>query len=154
MLDSLLVVRGERARNFKLGVGIGLAQPAQAAVAFNTPPTGVLTTCPAATATSGWFFHVDAKNVVATHWEPVWAETPTDHDAGDKPAALRGVRARLLETAGRAGRVTLRAFRPVSFARQVDFVGQTLLEATVEGDRVRLDFAAHEWIEVEIMFAA
>jgi alpha-mannosidase len=154
MLDSLLVVRGERARHFNLGVGVGIAQPAPAAAAFHTPATGLLVEGPPPSAASGWFFHVDAKNVLATHWQPVWDEHTENPATSGQPGMLRGVRVRLLETAGRAGRVTLRAFRPVAHARQVDFVGQTLLEVAVEGDRVRLDFAANEWIEVEVMFAA
>jgi alpha-mannosidase len=154
MLDSLLVVRGERGRHFSLGVGVGIAQPAQAATAFHTPATDLLVESPPPLAASGWFFHVDAKNVLATHWEPMWDDCPNDPPAAGQPGILRGVRVRLLETAGRAGRVTLRALRPVAHARQVDFMGQTLLEAAVEGDRVRLDFAANEWIQVEVVFAA
>ncbi len=62
---------------------------------------------------------------------------------------VKGFRARLLETSGRPGRVTLRAFRPVAAARQVDFLGQAMLELPVDNDKIVLDFAAHEWIEVE-----
>jgi len=47
----------------------------------------------------------------------------------------------------------LRPFRPVARARQVDFLGQTLVEAPLEGDQIMLDFAAHEWIEVEAIWA-
>ena len=39
MLDSLLVVRGETARRFSLGVGVDLPQPAAAALEFVTPET-------------------------------------------------------------------------------------------------------------------
>ena len=66
---------------------------------------------------------------------------------------MTGFRARLLETVGRPGRVTLRTYRPLDAARQVDYLGQTLVQAPVEGDQLRLDFAAYEWIQVEATWA-
>ena len=99
MLDSLLVVRGERERSFRVGIGVSLAKPAAAAMELMTP--GMVLAdhgSPGATAT-GWFFHVDAHNVVATHWEPLLqAETPED---AATPGVVTGFRVRLLETTGR-----------------------------------------------------
>jgi hypothetical protein len=56
---------------------------------------------------------------------------------------------RMLETAGRAGRVQLRAFRPLASARQTDYLGQTLADLTVDEDRVHVDVSANEWVELE-----
>ncbi len=151
MLDTLLVVRGETARRFSLGIAVDVPQSAAAAVEFISPPCGLLDAGSPPTAPSGWFFHVDAHNIVATHWEPLFAESSSEL-APDGNLPVVGFRARLLETAGRAGRVTLRAFRPVASARQVDFLGQTILDVPVEDDRITLDFAAHEWIEVEAVW--
>jgi alpha-mannosidase len=153
MLDSLLVVRGERERRFHVGIGVSLPQPAAAALEFLTPQTVQRNDGPPGSTDSGWFFHLDAKNVVATHWEPlVDADAPTTGATGGTSPVI-GFRARLLETAGRAGRVTLRTFRPVAKARQVDFLGQTLLQAPVDGDKITLDFGSQEWIEVEATWA-
>ncbi len=149
MLDSLLVVRGETARRFTLGIGVDLPQPAAAALEFITPQTVSFDAGPSPTHTSGWFFHLGAKNVVATHWRPLAAANPDDPSLSGAAAPVLGFRTRLLETAGRSGRVILRAFRNVARARQVDFFGQTLLELPVDNDKITLDFAAHEWIEVE-----
>jgi alpha-mannosidase len=149
MLDTLLVVRGETARRFSLAVGVDLPNPAAAAVEFITPGTVWFDEGSPPAASSGWFFHVSAKNVVATHWQPL-VDTGAPESATSGKHAIIGFRARLLETAGRAGRVTLRAFRGVAHARQVDFLGETLLEVPVEDDKIMLDFAAHEWIEVEV----
>jgi len=139
MLDTLLVVRGERARKFRLGIGVDLAHPLHAAMELLTPVAAMaeLSTPPKPSAV-GWLFHVDAKNVVATHWEPLI-----------ESGQVTGFRVRLLETEGRAGRVTLRAFRAVARARQTDFLGQTLADLPVDGDRVRLDCTAHEWVQIE-----
>jgi alpha-mannosidase len=152
MLDSLLVVRGETARTFSLGIGVELAHPAVAAIEWMTPSTVRLTDSPSPTTETGWFFHVDAKNVIATAWAPVLDDGDQAEPQG--PRRIRGFRARLLETAGRAGRVKLRTFRGVAAARQVDFLGQTLLELRPEGDQLMLDFGAHEWIEVEAIWSS
>lgn len=142
MLDTLLVVRGESQRRFRLGVGIDAPHPAQEALdLFDAPQAVAGVPLPEPTSGSRWLFHVDARNVVATHWE-------ARHDAG----TLGGVRLRLLETEGRPGRVWLRCFRPPRAARQLDFLGQTLVELNLDGDRVPIDFAAYEWNEIEVSF--
>ncbi|MBI3837711.1 MAG: hypothetical protein HY288_07230 [Planctomycetia bacterium] len=153
MLDSLLVVRGESARQFTFGIGIDLPHPAAAAIELITPATALFETASPAANTSGWFFHVDAKNVLATHWQPLVDERPADSPTDDARRPVKGFRARLLETAGRAGRVTLRTFRALSAARQLDFLGQTMVDVPFEDDKIRLDFAAHEWIEVEAVWS-
>jgi alpha-mannosidase len=153
MLDSLLVVRGETARRFSLGIGVDLPQPAAAALEFVTPETSWFDAGPPPASSSGWFFHLGAKNVLATHWQALTDAGPDQPPVGESTVPVRGFHARLLETAGQSGRVTLRAFRNVARARQVDFFGQTLLELPVDNDKITLDFAAHEWIEVEAFWS-
>jgi alpha-mannosidase len=137
MLDSLLIARGETRRRFRLGVVAGLAHPAEHAPALLDPPAVV--PCSAGPkASSGWLFHLDARNVVATHWEAV-----------DEGGGITGFRVRLWETEGRNGRVHLRLFRPPVAARRVDFAGQTVTDLTIEGDTIAVDFSPFEWLEVE-----
>jgi alpha-mannosidase len=152
MIDSLLIVRGETERRFSLAIGVDVPQAAAAALEFVAPVASLYDSGPPPTTASGWFFHVGAKNVVATHWQPL-ADDRSGDDVDNKECGVRGFRARLLETAGQAGRVTLRTYRGVATARQVDFLGQTLLELAVDGDRIILDFAAFEWIEVEAVWS-
>jgi hypothetical protein len=135
-----------------LGIGVDLPQPAAAAVEFMTPPCAWHGEGPPGASASGWFFHLDARNVVATHWEPLAGEAADKSTPDGGAGPVQGFRARLLETAGRSGRVTLRTFRAVARARQIDFLGQTLLEAPVDDDRITLDFAGYEWIEVEAVW--
>jgi alpha-mannosidase len=137
MLDSLLVVRGETCRKFRFGIGIDVPYPAAAAQELIDPAV-VLPEMSIAQAQNGsaWFFHLDVRNVLATHWEL--------SDNG------QGFRVRLLETEGRAGRVHLRSFREPASARQVDFRGGTLIELPIEADRAAIDIAAYEWIEAEV----
>lgn len=139
LLDTLLIVRGETGRKFTFGVGIELAQPLQDALGLLAPPvTLARQSSPPTPATSSWLFHLDAKNVLATHWEPVTAE-----------GKVSGFRVRLAEVAGRPGQVGLSAFRAVKSARLLDFGGQTLGDAKVEGGKILLDLAASEWVQVE-----
>jgi alpha-mannosidase len=137
MLDTLLVVRGESRRRFRLGIGAGVAHPAEHALALVDPPVVIARDAPPKT-TSGWLFHLDAKNVVATHWEAV--------EEGDR---VVGFRTRLWETEGRAGRIQLRCFRAPSAARLVGFAGQTLASLAIDGDAVAIELSPYDWIEVE-----
>ena len=141
MLDTLLLVHGETARSFRLGVGIGLLHPVPAALDFLAPRTLWPETAAAPLARSGWLYHVDAKNVVGTHWLPLLLD-----------GRVAGFRVRLLETEGRNTRVGLRSFQSVQTARKMDFENAQPVELSVEGDRVALDVGAHEWAEVEVNF--
>jgi alpha-mannosidase len=139
MLDTLLVVRGETRRQFRLGVGFDLAYPLPAALELISPALAIPDAGPPPRpAASSWLFHIDARNVVATHWESLTEE-----------GRVVGFRVRIVETEGRAGRATLRAFRPLASARQTDFLGHTLADLRVDGDAVLLDFTAYEWLQVE-----
>jgi hypothetical protein len=89
---------------------------------------------------SGWLFHLDARNVTATHWEPLLEGT-----------VATGFRVRLLETAGRAVKATLSSFRPVE-ATPVNAAWTARPAAIVprmEEGRVILQLAAHQWTEIE-----
>jgi alpha-mannosidase len=140
-LDSLLVVRGETARTFRFGIGIDLPEPMTAALDFLAPRT----ICAGAARpphSSGWLFHLDARNVVATHWEPLV-------DAG----RIDGYRVRLLETDGRSVSLGLRSFRTVQSARKVGSANRPEANLSIEGDRITLELGGHEWAEVEARFA-
>ncbi|MBI2478392.1 MAG: hypothetical protein HYV60_07045, partial [Planctomycetia bacterium] len=143
MLDTLLSVRGERQMKFRLGLGVDLPQPHNEALGLLAPATFVFQTASAPkSGDSSWLFHIDARSVVATHWEPVVE--------GD---TIAGVRVRLLETSGRAARARLSAFRPVRSARRLDFKGDSRGECQLNEDRVQLELSAGEWIELEVLWA-
>ncbi|MBN2022259.1 MAG: hypothetical protein JW809_05650 [Pirellulales bacterium] len=137
-LDSILIVHGETARRFRLGVGIDLAHPTAAALAFMSPRTVLRQSAVPPTVPTGWLFHLDVRHVVVTHWAPI-AEGPR----------VVGFRARLLETQGLHAPVGLRAFRPIVQARWTDLAGKPLGELPFEGDRIALEVRPRQWLAVE-----
>ncbi len=141
-LDSLLVVQGETARNFRLGIGIDVPNPAAAALEFLAPPL-VLADQPPPSHASGWFFHLDCRNVLATHWAPL--------------TQPQGVRVRLLETDGRGVPLRLRCFRRAASARIVT-AGTADNDApaalTIDGDAVNVPIGPRQWVEVEVLFSS
>ena len=114
----------EDAITARLGMGIDRAasDPAALQWASPPPPNWYCDETPPAVR-SGWLYHLDARNVVATAWE----------------STERGFRVRLVETSGAAGRVCLRCWRPILSARQTDFLGSTLCELAVEHDKIWME---------------
>ena len=134
MLDSLLVVRGESARKFSLGIGVELKHPLLEAMSLLAPvPQVIGSAAPPSPADSSWLFQIDVRRVIATHWEPVAADGSTC-----------GVRVRLLETGGRAAHAKLMGFRPFTSARRLDFRGNVLGECKLNEGTVEIDLPRHQ----------
>jgi alpha-mannosidase len=141
MLDVLLVTPTETCRRFELGLGIDLVNPFQSALDLVTPAAMIASDVgPPSSGPAGWFFHLDARNVVVTSLAPLGGER-------------RGLRLRLFETAGRYTRANLRCLRPVADAQTTDFHGQRLARLYPEGDVVPLDLAPREITQIEVEFA-
>lgn len=148
-LDTLLIVRGETARSFRLGIGIDIPNPVSAALGFLAPPLVVRDQAAPPLAT-GWLFHLDCRNVIATHWEPL--SRRDDQRVADGQPAGDGFRVRLLETAGRGVQLGLRCFKPVASAKQ-RLPGNTSSQALpAHGDRVEISIGPYQWAEVEIFW--
>jgi alpha-mannosidase len=160
-LDTLLVTPGETARTFRLGIGIDVPNPMAAALGFLAPPL-VLPDQPPTPSPTGWLFHLDCRNVLATHWEPLPAQASITPDISRGPAASReataraeaGFRVRLLETDGRGVRLGLRCFRGVASAQKINPGDVPRADLVVEGDRIDIPLGPHQWIDIEARFAA
>jgi hypothetical protein len=104
-----------------------------------TPPTSLFQTArPPAPANSSWLFHVDTRNVVASHWEPLIED-------GD----VVGFLVRLQETGGRPAKAGLQCFRAVNVARKTDFCGNPLDDCPIEDGKIQVQLAAHQWVQIE-----
>jgi len=157
-LDTLLIVRGEQARAFRLAIGVDLTHPLQASLSRLADPCLLAgESLPPANLPAAWFFHTGVKNVLATHWEAIAPTEPappgsTAGPATAAPPRATGVRVRLLETEGRPVSATLSAFRPISAAWQSDFLGEKIVDLLPADGKITLDLAAHEWVQLEAIF--
>jgi len=145
MLDTLLVAGSEASRSFSLGVVLELEYPFHAAQDGITPATVVpMQDGPPAAGTTGWLAKIDHKGVVVSHLE--FAGT-TGGNRG------WGLVFHLLETNGQAGRCRLRLFRNPTWARQLDFLGETVVDLSIQDDAVLIDLTPHELARVEVTMA-
>jgi alpha-mannosidase len=143
MLDTLLVAGRESARRFRVGVALDLEHPFHASTDLISPAVVVPNVAgPPKTGPTGWLYHLDNKAVAVTRVE--YAESFGDGRGW-------GVVFHLLETAGRAARCRLRAFRDPTWARQTDFHGDLIVDLPIEGDTVLLDLTPREIARVEVV---
>ena len=142
MLDTLLVAGREACRSFSVGVVLDQEHPFHAASDVVTPAVVVATEQgPPATGVAGWLIQIDRQNVAH-----LAGRVPREHRRG----AGWGLVFHLLETAGQSARCRLRLFRNPTWARQVDFLGETIIDLSVEGDAVQVDLTPHELARVEV----
>jgi alpha-mannosidase len=136
-MDTLLITAGEDRRQFQFAIGLEPTYPSQTAMGLLTSGAPYLAELPnAQQLPRGWFLHVAAKNVIATHIEPL-AESAS------------GVRLRLLETEGKDTRSALAAFSPIQAARITDFRGNMLEVLSVDEGAAKFDLGPHRWIQIE-----
>ncbi len=130
MLDTLLIAGSETCRSFSMGVVLDLEYPFHAAQELISPAVVVSTADgPPALGITGWLVQLDHKAVVISRVE-------FTQNAGERGW---GLVFHLLETSGQSCRCRLRLFRDPTWARQVDFLGETIIDLSVEGDGVRVE---------------
>lgn len=132
-LDTILAVRNEPVKSFKLGLGVDLQHPLQEALGRAAPPAMADGSYAAPEPASAWLFRLQAKNVVATSWRPLGAE------------AEGHLEVRLLETAGRSAQVKLQSFRSIASAWTVDLSGNKRSECEVQDGAVALELGPRQW---------
>jgi alpha-mannosidase len=164
MLDTPLIVAGELRRQFRFSIAVDDPYPLAAARDMLLPPVCVPLTTGPATLWSGWFFHLDARNVQITRVMPgngsyapgpggggsaagAPVETP-----GPAASAERSVVVRLLETEGRPQTVRLSCFVRPSDARQIDFLGKTITELVIDRDDVLVEVTPYEICDIALAF--
>ncbi len=121
---------------------LDLEYPFQAALDLVTPAVVVPTPLgPPATGSRGWLVHVDRKAVAVTHVG--FVETTGEGRSW-------GLVLHLLETAGQSSRCRVRFFRNPTWARQIDFQGELIIDLTLDGDAVLIDLTANELARIEV----
>jgi len=160
MLDSILVVNGETRKKYRFTIAVDQVYPMQAALDAMTPITVIPTTQgPPKSGSTGWFFHLNVRNVqivqildlmenpveVADAWDTIANQPESTPSLPDR----KGFCLRLLETEGRPVRATVKCFRTPMSARQRDFQGRTVTDLTIRDDAVLIDLVANEIAEIE-----
>ena len=123
-----------------LGVALDRDMPMQTALGLASPVALVPTTKgPPHVGTSGWLFHLDAPNLLLTTLRP----GPQDQDS---------ITARMLECSLHGNAVEFRCARNPKRAMLVNARGETLLEATINGDAVQFEAAPGDLIHLRVEF--
>ena len=157
MVDSLLVVAGEPERRFRFTIAVDAPYPLEAAWNATTPAPVIPTEQgPPKAGLTGWFFHVDSRQVQVTRIletrNTKAVPSPLEESEHFTVPHDPGFAVRLIETEGRAKQTKLRCFRQPTFARKRDFRGETISELLIEGDAVVIDMTAYEIVDVELRF--
>jgi hypothetical protein len=140
MLDVILIPEGEKEQVFDLALGLDREHPIQTALGMVTPPVVVpVTKGPPHVGASGWLFHLDAPNLLLTTLRP-------------GPEGQDSITARMLECSLHGSAVEFRCARNPKRAVLVDARGETLLEATVNGDAVQFEAAPGDLIHLRVDF--
>jgi alpha-mannosidase len=151
MLDTLLVAEGETRRKFRFTLAIDQAYPLQSSREATAPPLVVPTTQgPPRMGRTGWFYHLDAKQVQILQVLEL-KSWPVAESAVDTHGST-GFCLRMMETEGRPGQVRLQTFRTPKSARKRDFTGATLTSLPIVEDSVVIDLSAGEIAEIELRF--
>ena len=158
MVDSLLIVAGETERRFRFGMAINADYPMQAAMDYLVPPTVIESAAgPPVAGSSGWLFHLNAKNVQILQFLPARQPERSD-EADDKGVTSEGggfaFGVRLVETEGRQRPVRLECYRTPTRAARQDLQGRTLGELPIVDDAVLIEIGAYEIVDVELRFGA
>jgi len=136
-LDTLLLTAGETRNRRQFAIGLNCQYPSQTSLALLTAGRPAAVSLPIRPPSpTGWFLHVDAKNVIVTHLELL-------------PAPANGVRLRLLETEGRGVGARVSAFRPFATARRTDFRGEPVESLSIVEGRAELEIGPNRWLQIE-----
>ena len=139
-LDTLLIVKGEMQRQFRLGVAVNAKHPASMSYDFALQHDSLVFPVQSQPKNpSSWLFQIEASNVVALHWEPILE--------ADRPV---GYMVYLQETEGRRAHFALRSFVLPKRAAAMNFQGKELKTIKVSADAVLIDMRAYELLPLMV----
>ena len=141
MLDVILMPEGESGKAFEIGLGLDREYPMQTALGMVTPTPMIATgKGPPHVGAAGWLFHLDAPNLMLSNLRPA-------KDGAD------AVIARLLECNNHGGAAEFHCVRNPKRALLLDSQGNTISDATVDGDAAQFEVAAADLVHVQIEFS-
>ena len=139
-LDTLLIVKGESQRQFRLGLAVNAKNPAFLSYDFSLGQEEFIVPVSCRPKNpSAWLFQIESNHVAALYWEPVWES--------DK---FIGYRVYLQETEGRRAHFALRSFVPPKHASAMNFQGKELKTFKVDTDAVLIDMHMYELLPLMV----
>ena len=140
MLDVILVPEHESAQAFEIGLGLDRDYPMQTALGMVTPlPLVATAKGPPHVGAAGWLFHLDSPNLLLSSLRPA-------------PGGTDAVIARMLECNNHGGPAELHCVRNPSRAELADAQGNTLTDASVNGDAAQFEVSAAELVHLKVAF--
>jgi len=142
-LDTLLMVKGESQRLFRLGIGVNMKNPMWVSHDFALGQEGFVFPVQSRPKNpSAWLFQIESHNVIALHWEPVLEEEK-----------VVGYRVYLQEVEGRRGHFALRSFLPPISASAMNLQGTELKTFKIKDDAVLIDMHIYELLPLMVRTA-
>jgi hypothetical protein len=139
ILDTLLIVSGERARRFLFSIAIGAANPQSQAVQ-SMSPTRALPVCSPAPSSVHRFFQIEPKDVLILDSRPTW----------DEAGKCNGATLLLRETSSTSGQCKIHAPRDLSAANLIDLTGRTLQTMEFQRDVVVVDYHPFKLFGIQV----
>ncbi|HBN76413.1 MAG TPA: hypothetical protein DD473_11465 [Planctomycetaceae bacterium] len=141
MMDSLLIVHGESAREFSYDIAVDAAHSAALSDELSQP-IQVVPVNAVSNSKSAWLYHVSAPSVHLMEARPAMSEASSgpqyDFD--------------FIETERRHANVRFALFRKPSKAWEVDFFGKILSELTIENDEIHFECLPCDYIRIRVLF--
>ncbi|MFO0938242.1 MAG: hypothetical protein U0798_17185 [Gemmataceae bacterium] len=138
--DLILVPPGETETKFEMLFSLDRDHPSQTSAGWIAPMPVIATDRgPHPVGTSAWLAHVDMPSLMMTDFRPVAV-------SGDD--MTRAVAMRFLETAGYGGSAAIQFARNPARAFQVNGLGETSHELTIDNDAVPCEFSAGELFRI------
>src|SRR5690606_21528996 len=138
MLDTVFPIEmsGFESASYSIDVSVGESFPAGAALGRLTADKSAITSILGAPASpKGWWIHLAAENLVATHLSRV-------------PDEPRSIELRALETMGLSTHTLLRMWCPIVEAHRVNLAGEAQEPLRIAEGCVELEIAPYEWFGV------
>jgi alpha-mannosidase len=161
-VDSILICEGETEQKFQVRIAIDATYPMQAAYDSLIPAAIVPSYEPADNQKTGWFFHVNKKNVLISQLKmlekPGQAMESSGGNVGNSetPEAsgnVLRVNCRLIETEGQFCQIKLQTFRKPVAAWKCDFNQNRGVPLVIMGDVVLVDLDRFEVADIELEFS-
>ncbi|QDT64122.1 hypothetical protein V22_13530 [Calycomorphotria hydatis] len=150
MLDTILIVPGEKSRKFKISVLVDDPHPLASAMADAVPPYVIPVDSAPATTQSAWLVQLQPRNVSMLQLLPAEGLPLVDDDSDEpeQPTFADSVAVRVLEAEGIAVTANLQLFIEPQRATRVDLLGRVIDELEVVNGTVLIPMRGYEMATV------